>query len=80
MTRHADVTVEMVDAALTAAPMLRRFYVLGGGSDKDLITDLSHALAVMIPVQGRVIDLRDRRSEQRPFVGPDRRRFRQEAS
>lgn len=80
MSRHANVPAEMVDAALNAAPMLARRYCEAGGSIGDLITDLSHALAVMIPAQRRVIDLVDRRSEQRPFTGPDRRRFRQEAS
>lgn len=38
----------LVAAALAAAPMLERFYLAGGGSARDLRTDLTTALRVAL--------------------------------
>jgi hypothetical protein len=78
---HPDVPPEVTTAAAAAAPMLERFYRLGGGSHDDFRTDLSAALAacrlVAVPIDrgvARVIDLIvDRREADLAFVGPDRR-------
>ena len=85
MSENPAVAPGLVTAALAAAPMLERFYCLGGGSPSDLRTDLSAALAVVQDivlarerhevaiVPPAVIDLVDRRRQDAPFAGQDRR-------
>lgn len=48
MSEHLNVPADLVDRALTASPELQRRYLAGGGSPRDLRTDLSHALAAVL--------------------------------
>ncbi len=48
MSEHPAVPAVLVDLALAASPELERRYLAGGGSPRDLRTDLSHALAAAL--------------------------------
>lgn len=48
MSEHPNVSAGLVDRALAASPEIERRYLAGGGSRRDLRTDLSHALAAAL--------------------------------
>lgn len=51
MAEHPDVPADATTIAIEISGGLRHFYLRGGGSENDLRTDMSHALATILEPQ-----------------------------